>query len=340
MAIQKRTPSKKKPYINHQGFQNIPITPGKKVAYFKQPVKQREVDDSPRQPFDPLSKKNRQQSKHPSRDGWRKSQAQKEKKTSSIYPIAKYSLAEPDFVEGQKGKSETLPEQNEHLPSAEGAESVAVETEPAKQATAPVTMKQEAPMLQSKSFVQTKSNNQVILANVAYTDQVDASLIQVSVLEEIWDVDWVQPFEVVWNQDWEEIQSEIKIHVQDVRQDYQKKIVWIRGDLELTAKGTLAQDRKLVYETLCFPFTSTILHPAISKRSKETKASGEHEPAPLNEKWIETGEWRAMLLSDPFHHFSSGAGVYNGLASISGRIWWFRKQLIPVHMINRMQGSL
>lgn len=342
MAIPKRTPAKKKPYINHQGFLNTPKAPRQKVAHVKQSEQQQEADHDKNLPKRSMngSKKSippqKGQKKYPKPVAMARSKVKKAGPTSPDSTVLYQKEMDDDQKPDNREVHSELPKDTT---SAQDGEKSSTLPQQEIRKIVPDGHTTEKRLTESSAAQQVRTNNQVILANIAYKDQAGASLIQVPLLEEIWEVDWVQPIDVNWKKDWVEIQTAITINIQDIRQDFHKKIVWIKGDLELTAKGTSTETNKLAYETLYFPFTSTILHPAIAKRSMEPKAMSEQEPAALDERWMETGDWKAMLLSDPFNHFSSTSGEYHGLASISGRVWWFRKQFIPLHMIHIKPGS-
>jgi len=336
MAIPKRTPAKKKPYINHQGFQNTPKAPHQKITHVKQSEQQQEPDHDKNLPKRSI---NGRKKSIPLQKGQKK---YSKPVTMARSKVTKASSSSPDSTilyqkemdDDQKPDNrEVHSELPEDTTSAQVGEKSSTLSQQEIRKRVPDGHTTEKQLTESSAAPQARTNNQVILANIAYKDQAGASLIQVPLLEEIWEVDWVQPIDVIWKKDWVEIQTDITINIQDIRQDFRKKIVWIKGDLELTAKGTSTEMNKLAHETLYFPFTSTILHPAIAKQSLEPKVMSEREHAALDESWMETGDWKAMLLSDPFNHFSSTSGEYNGLASISGRVWWFRKQFIPLHMI-------
>ncbi|MFP3391740.1 hypothetical protein [Brevibacillus sp. SIMBA_040] len=342
MAIPKRTPAKKKPYINHQGFQNTPKAPHQKITHVKQSEQQQEPDHDKNLPKRSI---NGRKKSIPLQKGQKKYSKPVTMARSKVTKASSPSLAPTVFYQKEVDDDQKPDNREVHLKLPEDTTSTQdgdqSSTFPQQEIrkSIPDGHTTEKRLTESSAAPQARTNNQVILANIAYKDQAGASLIQVPLLEEIWEVDWVQPIDVIWKKDWVEIQTDITLNIQDIRQDFHKKIVWIRGDLELTAKGTSTETNKRAHETLYFPFTSTVLHPAIAKRSMEPKATSEQEPAELDERWMETGDWKAMLLSDPFNHFSQTSGEYHGLASISGRVWWFRKQFIPLHMIHIKPGS-
>ncbi|GIO08754.1 hypothetical protein J31TS6_47820 [Brevibacillus reuszeri] len=337
MAIPKRTSANKKPYINHQGFQNTPKAPRQKVAHVKQSEQQQDTEHDKN--FPKRSINGRKKSIPPQK--WQKKYSKpvtmarsKVTKASSLSPAPTVFYQKEKNDDQKPDNLEVHSELLEDTTSAQVGEKSSTLSQQEIRKPVPDGHTTEKRLTESSAATQARTNYQVILANIAYKDQAGASLIQVPLLEEIWEVDWVQSIDVIWKKDWVEIQTDITINIQDIRQDFHKKIVWIKGDLELTAKGTSTETNKLAHETLYFPFTSTILHPTIAKRSMEPNSMSEQQPAALDERWIETGDWKAMLLSDPFNHFSSTSGEYHGLAAISGRVWWFRKQFIPLHMIH------
>lgn len=337
MAIPKRTPAKKKPYINHQGFLNTPKAPRQKVAHVKQSEQQQDTEHDKN--FPKRSINGRKKSIPPQKGQKKYSKPvtmarSKVTKASSPSPTPTVFYQKERDDDQKPDNLEVHSELLEDTTSAQVGEKSSTLSQQEIRKPVPDGHTTEKRLTESSAATQGRTNYQVILANIAYKDQAGSSMIQVPLLEEIWEVDWVQSIDVIWKKDWVEIQTDITINIQDIRQDFHKKIVWIKGDLELTAKGTSTETNKLAHETLYFPFTSTILHPTIAKRIREPNSMSEQQPAALDERWIETGDWKAMLLSDPFNHFSSTSGEYHGLAAISGRVWWFRKQFIPLHMIH------
>lgn len=348
MATPKRAPAQKKPYMNLPGFQLTPRVPQKRGMQLK-PVSQQKEVASDRYKFGQdkeLASKQARNSQNPrNRDGlkrgWSVPKWHTPKRKNANTPTLKQA--------SPKRKSLSV--------TTEPLESLAVEAS-AEEITTHITITKQTESLKQAPIEDSKNNspsvakplpaidaqpiaqenqemiNQVIYANTAYTDQAGRSFIQVSLLEEIWEIDWVQPLSLNWNQEWVEARSDLKIHIQDVREEQSNKILWIKGELELIALGTVVDTKRVMHETVRLPFTATILPPSFLQTKGELQAApGPTLPLP-NARWAETGDWRAVLLSDPFQHPSSHSGMRgcNGVASISGRVWWFRKQFLPLPM--------
>ncbi|AWX56351.1 hypothetical protein AB432_015475 [Brevibacillus brevis] len=180
----------------------------------------------------------------------------------------------------------------------------------------------------------TKENNrsqpELIQAKVVYVENAGQSLMQVAILEEIWDVEWVHSLRVPWKLDWKEVECQSKIDVQHVRHDDSKKIVWLSGELEIKGVGVTVDSQKVEHETIRLPFTSTVLRPSLPKENVGTSAILLTAPACLTNRWVETGDWQINITAEPLTHSQSGWKEFSGLATISGRVWWYRKQLVPV----------
>ncbi|MCM3140994.1 hypothetical protein [Brevibacillus sp. MER 51] len=180
----------------------------------------------------------------------------------------------------------------------------------------------------------TQENNsslqELIQAKVVYVENAGQSFMQVAFLEEIWDVEWVHSLRVPWKLEWKEVECQSKIHVQHVRHDDSKKIVWLSGELEIKGVGVTVHSQKVEHETIRIPFTSTVLRPSLPKENAGTSAILLTGPAcPIN-RWVETGDWQINLTAEPLTHSQSEWKEFSGLATISGRVWWYRKQLVPV----------
>ncbi|MFG0216611.1 hypothetical protein ACFU8X_26430 [Brevibacillus porteri] len=180
----------------------------------------------------------------------------------------------------------------------------------------------------------TKENNrsqqELIQAKVVYVENTRQSFMQVAFLEEIWDVEWVHTLRVPWKLDWKEMECQSKIEVQNVRHDDSKKIVWLSGELEIKGLGFTVHSQKVEHETIRIPFTSTVLRPSFPKENVGTSAILLTAPACPTNRWVETGDWQISIMADPLTHSQSGWKEFSGLATISGRVWWYRKQLVPV----------
>lgn len=175
-----------------------------------------------------------------------------------------------------------------------------------------------------------RAQHELIQAKVVYAEGIGQSMMQVSLLEEIWDVEWVHALRVPWKQNWNEVECHSKIEVHHIRHDDHKKVIWIAGDLEIKALGTTVQSQKLQHETIRIPFTSTVLRPSLPTAKVVTSAIPPRVPACPADRWVEAGDWQITLIADPLMNTNSGCKKFSGLASISGRVWWYRKQLVPV----------
>ncbi|BAH44037.1 hypothetical protein BBR47_30600 [Brevibacillus brevis NBRC 100599] len=175
-----------------------------------------------------------------------------------------------------------------------------------------------------------RSEQELIQAKVVYVENVGQSFMQVAFLEEIWDVEWVHSLRVPWKLEWKEVECQSKIDVQHVRHDDRKKIVWLSGKLEIQALGVTVHSQKVEHETNRIPFTATVLRPSLPKENVATSAILHPAPTCPTNRWIETGDWQINITADPLTHSQSVWKEFSGLATISGRVWWYRKQLVPV----------
>lgn len=345
MATPKRAPAQKKPYMNLPGFQLTPRVPQKKATQLK-PVSQQKDVASDRYKFGQdkeLAPRQARNSQNPrNRDGlkrrWPLPKWQTPKRKNPNYQAQKQTAPRSKTFSVHTEPPESSAAK---APAEQVTISITKQTEPVKQAPREEGKNNSSsagplPSNEARAIAQQNNEviNQVIYANTAYTDQAGRSFIQVSLLEEIWEIDWVQPLSLNWNQEWEELRSDLKIHIQDTREEQNNKILWIKGELEVIALGTVVDTKRVMHETVRLPFTATILPPSFLQSKGELQAApGPTFPLP-NARWAETGDWRAVLLSDPFQQPASHTGMrgYNGVASISGRIWWFRKQFLPLPM--------
>ncbi|MFA4133010.1 MULTISPECIES: hypothetical protein [unclassified Brevibacillus] len=175
-----------------------------------------------------------------------------------------------------------------------------------------------------------KAQQELIQAKVVYVERTGQSFMQVAFLEEIWDVEWTHSFRVPWKLEWKEVECQSKIDVQHVRHDDSKKIVWLSGELEIKGLGVTVHSGKLEHETIRLPFNSTVLRPSLPQANVGTSAHVLTAPACPTNRWVETGEWQITVVADPLTHPQSEWKEFSGLATISGRVWWYRKQLVPV----------
>lgn len=169
----------------------------------------------------------------------------------------------------------------------------------------------------------------VVYPKIPFMEQQNGSFVLVSLLEEIWDVDWEHPVSIKWGPQWSEHGVEIEVEVKDIRHNPNGLILWINGLIRLTRIGTSQGDRKVLHETLSIPFSSTILHPSLEKSAEENFLPSALPPY-HDKVWTETGDWKAMLIANPLKMTSSEIQESNGFIRITGRIWWFRKQLLPL----------
>ncbi|WP_409174010.1 hypothetical protein [Brevibacillus fortis] len=175
-----------------------------------------------------------------------------------------------------------------------------------------------------------RAQEELIQAKVVYVERTGQSFMQVAFLEEIWDVEWVHSLRVPWKLDWKEVECQSKIDVQHVRHDDSKKLIWVSGELEIKGLGVTVHSEKLEHETIRIPFNSTVLRASLPKANVGTSAILLTAPACPTNRWVETGEWQINLMADPLTHSQSEWKEFSGLATISGRVWWYRKQLVPV----------
>lgn len=174
------------------------------------------------------------------------------------------------------------------------------------------------------------NNDPVSYPNIFFHVQKNGAYIQVDLLEEIWDVDWEHSLQVKWGRKWSDIRYEIQIAVKEVRHDLNGAILLVSGEIQLRGIGSSEGTDKLHHETLFFPFSSTVLHPSFQKSMEYTEVPVDIPDYNQN-LWTETGDWRAELVANPIRMEASDKGEYYGMIRITGRVWWFRKQLIPLN---------
>lgn len=204
-------------------------------------------------------------------------------------------------------------------------------TEQVSPHSTPTAAPTSAPM-DAKDLTQenNKALQELIQAKVVHVESTGQSFMQVAFLEEIWDVEWVHSLRVPWRLDWKEVECQSKIDIQHVRHDDGKKIIWLSGELEIKGLGITVHSQKLEHETIRIPFTSTVLRPSLPKENVGTSAIFLTAPACPTNRWVETGDWQINIMAEPLAHSQSGWKEFSGLATISGRVWWYRKQLVPV----------
>ncbi|GEB34937.1 hypothetical protein [Brevibacillus parabrevis] len=326
MPQPRRTPARKTPFLNHLELRRAPKSHQQNFLRVKQsmPKQDMAVDkyEAPR-PKRQLPAKSKSQSPVASDVSRQARKVGKAfgKKTAPIKPPKiRTPLAAPDPLE-------ELP----HLDSSSLLASEPLRMADSGAVTAPVRGQQETGTAANAG----SSSSQVVFADVAYTEQGENAYVQVSILEEAWEVNWVHPIHAHWQQEWLEIHPKISLDVQETRHESNGRVVWVRGDFELTVIGTTSEAGKVAHETLRLPFTSTVLRPPVASEKQGAGAFPDNSPLASTESWIETGDWKASLMSEPFMKKGAGTSEYNGVAIVSGRIWWFRKQLIPLRHVGQ-----
>lgn len=196
------------------------------------------------------------------------------------------------------------------------------------------TLTSEQPVSQTNSSPSTPQaklgNDPVVFPNISFTDQKNRSFMQVSMLEEIWEVNWEHPVHVKWGRKWSSVHYEIQIDVKEVRHDQSGGILWIRGEIQFTGLGMVDSTSKIQHETLFIPFTATVLHPTFEMPIEDNELP-QDLPTYNDSMWTESGNWRAELIANPIKMELSEKDEYDGIIRITGRVWWFRKKLIPVN---------
>ncbi|MGN7470594.1 hypothetical protein [Brevibacillus sp. SAFN-007a] len=328
----KRASTNKLPFLNHLQLQRAPKSPQPKILRVKQVAKKERTADKhpPLRPRGSRMAKGkgplvRDQARQERRGG--KTVVKKLPGNKSLWSQSSWSkpkrLRTPAFPSATTNEQSEWSDLTEHESAAikvdSGLASLAANPPAAESA-------QKQPALRQQTNA---GNNQVVFADVAYTEQTDRSYVQVSVLEEVWEVNWVHAIQACWKQEWLEIHPQIAMDVQEARHENNGRVVWVRGEFELTGYGTTGEGGKVAHETLRLPFTSTVLRPPVA--DENTNASRHFDSAlSLQEKWIETGDWKVSLMSEPFRQHGVSAQDYSGVVIVSGRIWWFRKQLVPL----------
>lgn len=174
------------------------------------------------------------------------------------------------------------------------------------------------------------NQEELIQAKVIYTENTGKAMMQIAMLEEIWDVEWVQSIRVPWKLAWKEMEWQTKIDVHTIRYNDSKKIISIVGDLEVKALGITHESQKLEHETIRIPFSSTVRRPAALKEFYVTgNQPGSEITCPAN-RWVEGADWQVSMMADPLMCATEGLHEFSGQAAIRGRVWWYRKQIIPV----------
>lgn len=168
-------------------------------------------------------------------------------------------------------------------------------------------------------------NGVVTHPKIAYTQEVNRSLILHSVLLEIWDVEWNHPVSVHWGCEWLWHRCEVQISVTDCRHDQTGSLLWLTGDFILTGVGAPHDDPALRHETIMIPFTTTILRPSSLPKAKIVQ-NPSLPPYP-NSIWIEASDWNVSWVESPLR---MDTHEEHGVFCITGRVWWFQKQLVPL----------
>lgn len=165
-------------------------------------------------------------------------------------------------------------------------------------------------------------------ACVSYRNEDQAaSFTEVSLLDAIWDIGWEQFIQVQWEHDWKDVRYEAKLMIEDTRIDEaESTFVWLTGQVRLTAIGTTLDSPDLRHQMTFIPFSSTVLRPFSEKRPLDPKSCDILPPYQPSIR-AETGDWhvKAVLERD-----QADGQMARGMIHVSGRVWWFRKQLIPL----------
>ncbi|MDF2683229.1 MAG: hypothetical protein K0R47_4419 [Brevibacillus sp.] len=168
-------------------------------------------------------------------------------------------------------------------------------------------------------------NNVVAHPKIAYSQDTNRPLILQSVLMEIWDVQWEHTVKVKWGCEWLWHRREVQMTVKDSRHDQAGSTLLVTGDFVLVGEGASANDPTLRHETVLIPFTSTILRPFTLPKTELI-----HSPSPLpypNNIWVQTSDWNVMWAESPLR---KGTHEEHGVLCITGRAWWFQKQLLSL----------
>ncbi|MCM3341895.1 hypothetical protein M3650_25540 [Paenibacillus sp. MER TA 81-3] len=154
----------------------------------------------------------------------------------------------------------------------------------------------------------------------------EASFTEVSSLEAIWDVGWDQLVQVRWEHEWTDVRYETKLMIQDVRIDEaESAFLWVTGHIRITAIGTTHNSPALRHQMTYIPFSSTVLRPLSETRLSTPEHCDELPPYHASIR-AEAGDWHVKVVLEPDQ---ADARVSEGMIHVSGRVWWFRKQLIP-----------
>ncbi|GED24433.1 hypothetical protein BAG01nite_05350 [Brevibacillus agri] len=343
----KRASAKKPPFLNHGELKRAPKSPQQTFLRVKQQLAKQELTADKHPPLRPRGSKLakskaplvRVQARQERRTGkpvgkkspWSKSpwvkspwtKPQRQRTAAARPPAEAWEQADADELHDVTGQEPA---------EARGEVRGAPELEPAPD-TAVARLSQQQPMPRQQANT---GNNQVVFADVSYAEQADRAYMQVSVLEEVWEVNWVHPIQACWKQEWWELHPQIVMDVQEARYEDKGRVVWVRGEFELTAFGTTGEAGKVAHETLRLPFTSTVLRPPVAQEKAEASLLLDSSPLSLPEKWIETGDWKVSLMSEPFMKHGASVRDYKGVTIVSGRIWWFRKQLVPLRGLGQV----
>lgn len=341
----KRASTKKLPFLNNAELKRAPKSPQQKFLRVKQAEKQGMAADKhppQRAGGTRLAKSKgplvRDQARQERRGGkpvvkklpWSRSLLTKSPWTKS--QRLRRSAARPT-EEGWEQTEEQYDVTEQETAEAKSEVKTEPESEPATDTAIVRLSQQQQPMPRQQANT---ANNHVVFADVSYSEQAERSYVQVPVLEEVWEVNWVHPIQACWKQAWHTLQPQIAIEVQETRHENNGRVVWVRGEFELTAFGTTGEAGQVAHETLRLPFTSTVLRPPVAREKTEAGVLVDNSPLALQEKWIETGEWKASLMSEPFLQHGISGHVYNAVAMVSGRICWFRKQLVPLSRLGQV----
>ncbi len=167
-------------------------------------------------------------------------------------------------------------------------------------------------------------------AKIIFKEDRDGPYMEVSVLEAIWTVEWDNLVSLQWNKNWNDVHYETKVIIEDTKPSLDGYFLAINGLIKITAVGATSTSQNLQYETQHIPFDCTVINPLEEEIIKEEKHT---EEAPLLYKTyptVSTGDWEVKVIKIKHRKNNDGLTVSDVMISIFGRVWWFRKRLIPV----------
>lgn len=171
-------------------------------------------------------------------------------------------------------------------------------------------------------------NDAMIYPHIAYASSPNRLLVRVTVVEEVWEVQWEQRVRIKWSRPWARVDIEVRMSATELRYDQSGSTLWIEGEMIVTGTGTALGDAVVRHETVLLPFSATVLRPAATASPQKNVPPLSLPPYP-EERWAEAGDWKMTWLSNPLAACSSNR-EQEGLILICGRVWWFRKQFLPL----------